>query len=230
MASGDDIIDRVCAIAKINTNSATERALVLSMLNEAAAKTCTAVDIRIPANATVTLTEGQAVYTLNAAPFPTDMLGILEMTLTDGSVTGKPLDFITMPMMDSYREGSSANESPYCYAVDWPQFVLFPSPGAGASLSLRYSQAAPTISDNSTALTFLPEAFLWGCLYQYTLAKAFEYKKDPSAHAEAMGLYLNDDSGIRGLRRWKALGGGRQGPMHAIGGRKITNPSQDQGF
>lgn len=232
MSNPAAIIDRVCAIAKLNSAAASaDRVLVLSFLNEAMARVCTAADIRVLADSTVSLTQGQAVYSLNSSPFPTDMIMLLDVVLTDNSVTSQPLRQTTFGNMRELRSGSVTNESPYTYAVDYPQFVLFPTPDSNASLSISYSKDPASLSDNSTAITLFPEAFQWGCLYEFALAKAFEYKKQPEAAEHMNAFFLDRSAGLPALKRWKALSGGRNLPTDDSGlGRPRTSTSQDFGF
>lgn len=232
MASPAQIIDRVCAIAKLNSAAASaDRVLVLSFLNEAMARVCTAADIRVLADSTVSLAAGQAVYSLNTAPFPTDMIMLLDVVLTDNSVTSQPLRQTTFSFMRELRAGDSTNESPYVYAVDYPQFVLFPTPDSNASLAISYSKDPASLSDNSSAITLFPEAFQWGCLYEFAVSKAFEYKKQPEAGDHMSAFMMDRSFGLPGLKRWKALSGGRNLPTDDSGlGRPRTSMSQDFGF
>lgn len=232
MSNPAAIIDRVCAMAKLNsTAGSTDRALVLSFLNEAMARICSAVDIRVLADTTVSLTQGQAVYTLNSSPFPTDMIMLLDVVLTDNSVTNQPIRQVSMTRMRELRSGSTTNESPYVYAVDYPQFVLFPNPDTNASLSVSYSKDPAALADNSTTISLFPEAFQWGCLYEFALAKAFEFKKQPESGEHMNAFLLDRVAGLPALKRWKALSGGRNLPVDESGKWKYrTSTSQDFGF
>ncbi len=215
--------------ASIRT-STTERPLVLSFLQEAAARVCAEAAMRVPADTTVTLTQGTPTYTLNASPFPTDMVGILSLKLTDTALTSVPLDPITMHEMDGLRIGSGSQASPYVYAVDWPNLVLYPTPGASSTLAMSYVQDAPTLSDNTANITFLPEFLQWGCLYNFALSGVLSYKKQPEA-ADYMNRFLQDrNAGLPALRRWKASAGGRllPSPMRITHPRATT--SQDLGY
>lgn len=210
--------------------SITERPLVLSFLQEAAARVCAEADMRVPTDTTVTLTSNTAVYTLGVAPFPTDLVSLISVKLTDAALTSAPVDQIAMRDMDDLRVGTQAVGSPCYYAVDYPNLVLYPTPGAGASLAISYVQGAPTLSDNATLQTWLPEHLQWGCLYNFAMSMVMTYKKQPEA-ADYMNKFLQDrNAGLPALRRWKATAGGRQLPAQNAYGRPRSTTSQDMGY
>lgn len=230
MSNPDELIDTICVTAKMDaTASSADRALALLWLQRAADETCAAAGVRIPAEDDVALTSGVAVYTLNASPFATDMIALHEVRVTNASVTGEPIRRVSLSHINELRAGSQSTATPYVYAVDWPQFILYPTPGSGTTLYVYYSQDAPTLADNSTAISFIPKAFHWGCLYNRAMAEALRYKKQPEWR-DYMDEYLNNrQSGIPALKRWHAESGGRLA-SGGVSGRLKTSPSQDTGF
>jgi len=215
--------------AWIRTGGPNERPLVLSYLREAAARVCFEVDLRIPADTTVTLTGGTAAYLLNTSPFPTDMVRLLSVKLTDAAITGVPIDQIPMHEMDLLRIGTQATGSPMNYAVEWPNFMLFPTPNTSTTISISYVQDAPTLIDSSDKITFIPDAFQWGCLYNFAMSGILEYKHQPEAETYLNKFFQDRNAGLPALRRWRASSGGSQ-MMRGSGIRPTVNPSQDTGI
>lgn len=229
-----DLIDRIADEAKMNSSAGSaDRARILRWLQEAADRTCTDAAVITEADASVTLTQGTSAYTLNASPFPTDMIGLLDVSVTDSAVELEPVNYITPHDMQGRRVGGSqvAQGTPYEYSGDWPNIQLWPPPGADTTLTISYLQAAPTLADNSTALTFIPAGFLWGCVFELAMMRALQFKKQRDESKEHLAAYVSDrNAGLPGLRRWVGGAMARQGPSHPRIVSPVYSTSQDVGF
>ena len=234
MASTSALIDRICDEAKMNaTAGSADRARVLRWLQEAADRTCTDAQVPVTSEAAVSLTAGDPTYTLGASPFPTSMVALLDVSVSDASVTLEPVNYITPHEMQGRRVGGSsvANGTPYEYSGDWPNIVLWPPPGAGTTLTITYLASAPTLADNANALTFIPRGFLWGCVFELGMMRAMQFKKQRDEAREHYAAYSSDrNAGLPGLRRWVGSAMARQGPMRPRIVSPVYSTSQDLGF
>lgn len=229
MATGATLITRVCNTARMNSTAASaDRVLVLGFVQEAVDQIAVDAEINTDPTQSVALTSGTSSYTLGSAPFNiTDLIAIQEIQVSDGSVTSVPMTQVTMDEIRSLQQGAGqANTTPYYYAVDYPAIVFYPTPGASTTLNVSYVAGSVTVADNTTALTFIPSAFQWGCVAEFAIALAKQFKQDKS-WADHMALYQTDRTrGLPALRRWKARVGGRVRPQEA-GMVQVSHPSQD---
>lgn len=232
MATVASVIDRICAEAKLNaTASSTDRALVLSWLQEAADRSCGDAGVPVTSEATVTLTSGDPTYTLDSSPFPTDMVALLDVVVSDASQTLAPVNYITPHEMQSRRVGSSSTGTPMEYSGDWPNFVLYPSPGAATTLTITYLANAPTLADSATAISTIPPQFVWGCWYEFAMYRAMQYKKQAGDASTHFAAYSKDrDAGLPALRRWAGSAMARQGATRPRIVSPVYSTSQDLGF
>lgn len=234
MPSVDDLIDAVCDAAKLNaTASSTDRARVLRWLQEAADRACGDAGVPVTSEASVSLTAGDATYALDASPFPTDMVALLDVAVTDSALTLAPVNYITPHEMQRRRVGgdSASSGTPYEYSGDWPNFVLYPTPGSGASLKITYLANAPTLADTSTAISVVPPQFAWGCFYEFAMYRAMQYKKQADDAADHLKAYQKDrDAGLPALRRWAGSAMARQGATQPRLVSPLYSTSQDLGF
>lgn len=228
------IITRICSEAKLNgASGSADRALCLSWLQEAADRACNDAQVPVTSEQSVTLTQGDATYTLDASPFPTDMIGLLEVSVNDAALNAAPVVFVTPMEMQAARQGgtSQAQGTPQMYSGDWPNIVLWPPPGAATTLTITYLASAPTLADDATAISVFPPAFQWGCLYELAMMRALKYKgrqEDAKGHGEA---YEKDrNAGLPALRRWVGSAMGRQGAVQPTILNVAYAPSQDTGF
>jgi hypothetical protein len=227
------IITAVANFAKMNdTVASADRALILGWLNEAIDRVSAEAEINNDASQTVALVANQDTYSIGTAPFTvTDLLGINDIRITDGAITQVPITQVTMSEINDMRQGSgNAPGSPYVYAVDYPQFVLYPKPSANTTLDFSYAASVPSVADNSTAITFIPAAFQWGCLFELAVWRALQYKQQPVA-GEHYNAYVGDrTAGLPALRRWKGRIGGRTRADERSSQYRVTSPSQDTGW
>lgn len=234
MPSVDDLLDRMCAEAKLNATAAsTDRVLALSWLQEGADRSCGDAGLPVTSEATVTLTAGDPTYTLDASPFPTDMIALLDVAVTDSALSTAPVDYITPHEMQSRRVGGSAtaNGTPREYSGDWPNIVVWPPPGAGTTLTITYLASAPTLVDNTTAITVVPPQFQWGCWYEFAMYRAMLFKKQRDEAQAHLKAYASDrDAGLPALRRWAGSAMARQGPVRPRIASPVFSTSQDLGF
>jgi hypothetical protein len=233
MPSGAQLIDRTCRATGMDiTASSTDRALILTFVQEAVDRVAFDGEVVNDPTQSVSLTSGTAKYDLTSSPFNiSGLISINEITMTDSSVTAVPLEQKTMADVLYLQQGAQANASPYCYAVDYPTIVVYPTPGSGTTLNVSFTADGPTISDNSTQLTFIPKALQWGCISELSCALALRHKKNPAWQTH-MDAYLNDrHSGLPALRRWRQRVGGVQRPSPSgTSGFVPTSPSQDLGW
>jgi hypothetical protein len=141
--------------------------------------------------------------------------------------------YITPFEMQARRQGgsSAAQGTPREYSGDWPNFVVWPPPGAGTTLKITYLASAPTLADNSTAITVIPPQFVWGCWYELAMYRALLYKKQIGEAKEHMAAYQSDrNAGLPGLRRWAGGSMARQGSVRPRLVNPVYSTSQDLGF
>lgn len=226
------MLDRLCAEAKLNATAASsDRVLALSWLQEAADRSLGEAQLPVTSEATVTLTAGDPTYALDASPFPTDMIALLEVSVTDSAVTGEPVPYVTPHEMQGMRQGGTAVASgtPQAYSGDWPNIVVWPPPGAGTTLGITYLANAPTLVDNSTAISVIPPGLVWGCWYELAMWRAKQFKKQSDA-ADHFKAYLSaPDAGLPALRRWAGSAMARQGAQQPTLRSARYSPSQDVG-
>lgn len=234
MATASSLIDRIAAEAKMNgTAASSDRALILTWLQAAADRSCAAAEVPVTSEASVTLTAGDVTYTLDASPFPTDMIALLDVSVSDSAVNLSPVDYVTPHEMQGMRVGgsSAAQGTPQYYSGDWPNFVCWPPPGAGTTLAITYMAGAPTLTDATTAISVIPPHCVEGCWYELAMWRAKQYKGDRDAARDHLASYLTDrDAGLPALRRWAGEAMSRQGPAKPRLYSKVFSPSQDTGF
>lgn len=227
------IITTVAQAARMQEAAASaDRARILGWLQEAV--DIIAMDVGAIHDATptvVTLTSGTSQYDLTAAPFAiSGFITIDEMRLTDASGANMPITQIPMASIDYVRSGAQAAATPLVYAVDYPMIVFYPTPGAGATVEVKGTVNGPTLADDSTAITFIPSALQYGCLQEWALYRAHQYKQDGLALDHLNHFNNSGVNGIRAARRWISQVGGRQ-PVARTGMQRIrTSPSQDMGW
>lgn len=230
MATGATLIDRVANTARMNATAASaDRTLILGFVQEAVDQVALDAEINTDPTQSVTLTSGTSSYTLGSSPFNiSDLIAIQEIQVTDAAVTGVPMDRVTMDDIRAMQQGAGqANTTPYCYAVDYPAIVFYPTPGSATVLNVSYVADSATIADSATALTMMPKALQWGTIGEFAIALAKQYKQDPS-WTQHMDRYMSDRvRGLPALRRWKARVGGRSRPMVSGGEFRVSSPSQD---
>lgn len=229
MPSCADLIDRLCDEAKLNGAAASaDRARALRWLQEGAERACSDAKVPVTSEASVSLTAGDPTYTLDASPFPTDMVALLDVTVTDSAVTGSPVTYITPHEMQARRNGSGvANSTPYEYSGDWPNFVVWPPPAASTTLTITYLAAAPTLADGSTQLSFVPPSYLYGCVFEIGMMRALQFKNDDAAAKDRWGAYQTN---LRGLKLWAGSAMARQGAAQPSMVSPVFSTSQDLGF
>ncbi len=231
MPSVDDLIDRMCDEAKLNKTAASaERVLCLSWLQEGADRALGEAQVPVTSEASVTLTAGDPTYTLDASPFPTDMVALLDVVVTDTALTASPVQYITPHEMQGRRVGGSgvASGTPFEYSGDWPNFVIWPPPSNGTTtLTITYLASAPTLADNGTALGTIPPQHWWACVYEFAFGRALQYKKEYSLADRRFEAY---EKNVRALKRWAGTAMARQGPVQPRIFSPIYSPSQDTGF
>jgi len=208
-----------------------DRALILGWLQEAV--DIIAFDVEAIHDATptiVSLVAGQSEYNLTASPFAiSGFIAIDEMRLSDSASTNIPLMQVPMVDLDYARAGAQANATPYVYSVDYPMIVFHPTPAAGTTVEVRTVVDGPTLADDTAPITFIPSALQYGCLKEWALYRALEYKKQPEAVNHQNNFLNSTVNGIRAARRWVERSGGRQ-PMSGLGIRaRRSSPSQDFG-
>jgi len=228
-ALADDVYNTTQpSIRRISVHAPSEeRRLALSFLQEAADKVCMDAQIDVPAEASVTLTADQAAYTLNTSPFPTDMLQILTMTITDNAQTRAPVTQVSWADMNDLRTGSSASATPINYAVNGQVLVFHPAPDSAATINLTYSSDAPTLVDDYEPISFLRKAHQWETLYEWAMYRAMKYKKQSKDAPDHYGAY---QQGLKSLRRWQAQQGGTNLPGQSPRSIVFSDPSQDTGW
>ncbi len=231
--TGAQMIDRVCAEAGMNVAAAsTDRALALSYINQALSNCALEAEINTPATpATVSLTQGTARYDLTVAPFAVSgLISIDEITLTDGAQTAILLEQRTFSdILDMQQGAVQAQATPYCYAVEYPAINFYPTPSSSTTLSITYAATPSSIADSATVVTVIPDAFLWGVLVEFAIARGMRYKKQAEwvRHEQA---YMSDKiSGMPALRRWISRMGGRHRPNSGDHVTPLLVPSQDLG-
>jgi hypothetical protein len=228
-----NIIDSVAVTARMNATAASsDRALILGWVQEAVSIVAAEAEaVHDPTPTVVTLTSGTSQYDLGAAPFAiSSFLSIDEVRLTDSAGTNFPLTQVPMATIDELRVGSQANSTPWVYAVDYPMFVLHPTPSGTTTLEVKGTLDGPTLADGSTAITFIPPHLQYGCLKEWALYRALEYKKQPEAINHQNNFLNSRVNGLPAAKRWIARVGGRQ-PMGGQGRYPIqTSPSQDMGW
>lgn len=232
MPSGAQIITRVANTARMNaaTGSA-DRVLVLGFVQEAVDQVSLDAEINTDPSQAVSLAAGTHTYNLTTSPFAvTDLISIQQIELTDGANTAVLLDRVTMGQVRDQQQGAGqANTTPYCYAVEYPTIVFYPTPGSGTTLNIDYVADGPTVADTSSALTLMPKAVQWGTLAEFAIALAKQYKQDPT-WTQHMDRYQNDPvRGLPALRRWKSRVGGVMRPTTQYT-MVVTDPSQDTGW
>ncbi len=132
-----------------------------------------------------------------------------------------------MSALDDMRQGSQAAATPYVYAYDHPMIVIYPTPGAGSTLEVKVAQEGPTLADSASAITFWPAGLLYGVLTNYALARAMQYRRQPSWTDYEEAFLKDTNKGLPALKRWVARTGGRQPVQSRDRGTIITSPSQD---
>lgn len=213
------------------TAASADRARILVWLQAAADRSCAEAQVPVTSETSVTLTTGDATYALDASPFPTDMIGLLDVAVSDSAVNSQPVSYITPHEMQGMRTGgaSVSNGTPQYYSGDWPNIVVWPPPAAGTTLSITYVANAPTLADNTNAITVLPPHLVEGCWYELAMWRALQFKKQSDAqdHYEA---YRNDrGAGLPALRRWVGSVMARQGASKPRLYSRVYSPSQDVG-
>jgi len=229
-ATADDVFNTTQPIISQITLSmpSADRTLLLDFLQEAAGRIIEEAALNVPADATVSLTSGQDDYEINASPFPLDTIRILSIRLTDSSVTNEPMSKVNSQELDNFRAGSQATGSPYVYSVEWPRISLYPQPGSGASLKLRYIQESPTyLDDANVSISIVPDHFQWTVMFEYIMYRAMQYKKDFEASKNHLDAYAYN---LRLLKKWRGKAGGRQINRQPSSYRSISSPSQDVGW
>lgn len=227
MSTTANLITHVCNVTGMNsTASSADRALILTWLQQSVYRIAVDAEVVHDTPSTIALTQGTAEYTLSG------YLAIDDMTIIDtvNNITGAPVEQITMAEMDVLRQGSQAQGTPYVYAVDYPNIVFYPTPGAGCSYTIKTVIDGPTLADSATNLTFIPEAFQWGVMVTFAIAKAFQYKKQDEWQVYMTEHESDRVSGLPALRRWKSRNAGRQRPGETIRQSFVTSPSQDTGW
>lgn len=215
------------------TASSTDRALILTFVQEAVDRIALEAEVVHDPTASVALTQGTALYELGTSPFNiSGIIAINEITVTDASLTNTPVTQVTMQEMLEMRQGAGqAQGSPYYYAVDYPDILFYPTPGASTTLNVTHIKDGPTIADSSTAISFLPKAFHFGAICFLATANAFRHKKMYSDASEYENRYFNDKAaGLPAIRRWRSRVGGRQRPQSRQVGVVVSSPSQDLGW
>lgn len=208
--SGSNIIDRVAKFARMDSSvSGTDRALILGWLQEAAERVCVDASIRTPAEASATLTAGTAAYSLNSSPFPTDMANIHSLRVSSAA-SAKPL--LERKTWDEITELAAANggssSDPLYFGVAYPRIVFVPTPSTAVVVTVNYAQTAPTMADSGTAITFIPDAYLWMTLFPLCMYNAETHKKQPDADT----WLAKYQEGIVALKLWGDEVGGDVAP------------------
>lgn len=215
------------------TAGSADRALILVWLQAAADRSCAAAQVPVTSEASVSLTAGDPTYALDASPFPTDMVGLLDVSVTDSAVASAPVTYVTPHEMQGMRVGgtSIANGTPQYYSGDWPNIVVWPPPGASTTLAITYLANAPTLTDATTAITAVPAHCVEGCWYELAMYRAMLYKKDVDAAREHLRAYeTSRDAGLPALKRWAGSAMARQGAGRPRLHSAVYSPSQDTGF
>lgn len=210
-----------------------DRRLALGWLQEAADRACGDAQVPVTSEASVSLTQGDATYTLNASPFPTDMVALLDVAVSDSALELAPVVYITPHEMQGRRQGGSsvAEGTPFEYSGDWPNIVVWPPPGASTTLTITYLANAPTLADTSTAITTIPASMVWGCWYELAMWRALQYKKQLKEADSRYAAYIADkNAGLPALRRWVGSAMARQGPVRPRIMSPVYSTSQDLGF
>ena len=215
-----------------DTASSADRALILGWLNEAIDRVALEAEISNDASQTVALVAGQDTYVIGTAPFTvTDLLGINDVRITSSSLTSVPVEQVTLSEINDMRQGAgNASASPYVYCVDFPQFIVYPTPESGCTLDFSYAATVPSVADNSTAITFIPSAFQWGTLFELAVWRALQYKQQPTATEHYNSYVADRTAGLPALRRWKSRVGGRTRSLQRRSTHSVSSPSQDTGY
>lgn len=213
MATGAQLIDAVAGLARVSSTSSTERALVLSFVQQAADRTALDAEVNNPAEISAALTAGTDTYTLGSSPFTfsSGLIAVNRIRLTDAAQTKVPLTQKTMQAVNELRQGAVANATPAYYAVEYPTIVFYPPPAAGTTVYVDYVADGPTIADSATEITAIPKGLQWKCWFNFAMYMTFEYKQDATAN-DWLAKY-ND--GLRELRRWANRVGGLDRPSTA---------------
>ena len=227
-ATADDVYNTTqMQIRQIEVSAPSDdRVRVRSYLQEAADLVCEQVGLDVSAEASVSLTASQAEYTMDASPFPTDMVRVISMRMTDASSTNLPLRQVSLEEIDSMRVGSQADSAPLYYAAEYPTLVLYPAPDASTTLGVRYISEAPNIVDSQASISFIPRAYQWSVLQEYAMYRAMQYKKNEELAQQHLEAYA---FGLRQLKKWKSKAAGRNLSRQARVSKLRTSPSQDWG-
>lgn len=228
-----NIIDSVAVTARMNATAASsDRALILGWIQESVSIVAAEAEaVHDPTPPVVSLTGGTAEYDLGSIlSLPSIMIAIDEIRLSDSAGTHLPITQVPMATIDDLRAGSQANSTPWVYAVDYPMLVLYPTPGDDTAIEVKLLYDGPTLADGSAAITFIPPHLQYGCLKEWALYRALEYKKQPEAINHQNNFLNSRVNGLPAAKRWIARVGGRQ-PMSSQGRYPIqTSPSQDMGW
>lgn len=173
--------------------------------------------------ATIDLTSGTHTYTL-----PTASMGIHEAYNTSGG-SDYPLEQVTLQELIRARANSSSAGYPArMYAVEGDAITLYPTPGAGETITVYYTPRPAAMSSGSDTPASVPAEFHQAIEY-YAAARLAEMDgHEPSGFgAYFRALY---EQQVRELRRHVAGGFGRR-PARAVAGRRgartiPSDPSQ----
>lgn len=213
-----------------NATGSTDRVLALSFLQQAVDTVAVDAEINTTSTQTISLVQGTQSYTLGVSPFnQASFIAIDMITLTDTALSNVPLEQVSMQEMRTRIQGAGqAQASPNVYAVEYPNIFFYPNPGPSTTINLSYATTSVTLLDDlTTALTFIPSAFLWGCIAEYATALAFRYKKQTDWQAYMTQYKTDTVNGLPGLKRWIGRVGGMQRPGAAEYQLRLSSPSQD---
>jgi hypothetical protein len=205
-----------------------ERVMVEGFVQEAVDRLAFDAEINHDPTVSVALTAGTSIYNLTSTPFAiTDLIAIDNVVVSNSAVTSYPLERVTWEELLYRQQGAGqANGTPQVYAVNYPSIGFHPTPDTNCTLNIPYVADGATIVDNSTALTLVPKALQWGCLFTLAMHYALSFKGDVDGAERWLTRYLTDRHvGLPAARRWSSRVGGMPPSVGATD--LVLEPSQD---
>lgn len=219
MATVTALADRASQVTGLATTEA-ERALIVAALNDAYVKAVEETEAYNVTSSAKSLTSGTADYELSASPISlTDILRIKAIVTTGGGRENAPLTRRQEDYLLSLREGGGgvATGAVVYYATAGTNTLrLYPTPGAGVTLTFHYIGTPPTLVESGavageeTTPSKIPARFHWDVIGAGAIAEAL--LKDQRVE-DAMFWMQRYEQGVMALRRWVNEFGGEPAPV-----------------